>query len=102
VTDIKSFVERIENLETEKDQLTEDIRSVYSEAKAADFNIKALKMLVAKRRRDQDELAALEAVIAEYEAALGPLATTPLGKAAVPKRAVSDFPDLPESLRRTM
>ncbi len=59
---LKSFVERIERLESEKSELAGDIREVYSEAKGNGFDIKIMRQVIRLRkmevadRREQDEL----------------------------------------------
>lgn len=66
---LRSLVNRIENVEGELDELRDDRKSIYAEAKASGFNTKALRHCVALRRRSADEkLKAddLEAVIATY------------------------------------
>ena len=58
----KSFVERIERLETEKSELAADIREVYAEAKGNGFDTKIMRQVIKLRkmeepdRREQDEL----------------------------------------------
>lgn len=56
-----SFIERIEKLEEEKRAMAEDIRDVYSEAKATGFEpkiirrqVKARKANLEKRREEQE------------------------------------------------
>lgn len=59
---LKSFVERIERLETERTELSGDIREVYSEAKGHGFDVKIMRQVIRLRkmetadRREQDEL----------------------------------------------
>jgi uncharacterized protein (UPF0335 family) len=59
---LKSFVERIERLETEKSELAADIREVYAEAKGNGFDTKIMRQIIKLRkmeepdRREQDEL----------------------------------------------
>jgi uncharacterized protein (UPF0335 family) len=59
---LKSFVERIERLETEKTELAADIREVYSECKGNGFDTKIVRQVIRLRkmevadRREQDEL----------------------------------------------
>jgi uncharacterized protein (UPF0335 family) len=59
---LKSFVERIEKLETEKTELGADIREVYAEAKGNGFDTKIMRQVIRLRkmeepdRREQDEL----------------------------------------------
>jgi uncharacterized protein (UPF0335 family) len=59
---LKSFVERIERLETEKADLGADIREVYAEAKGNGFDTKIMRQVIKLRkmeepdRKEQDEL----------------------------------------------
>jgi uncharacterized protein (UPF0335 family) len=59
---LKSFVERIERLETEKTELAADIREVYAECKGNGFDTKIVRQVIRLRkmevadRREQDEL----------------------------------------------
>ena len=59
---LKSFIERIERLETEKSELAADIRDVYAEAKGNGFDTKIMRQVIRLRkmeepdRREQDEL----------------------------------------------
>ncbi len=68
---LKSFIERVENLETEKAAIAEDVRDVYSESKATGFDPKIMRKIVALRkvnlekRREEAELLEL------YLAAIG-------------------------------
>lgn len=71
VDKLKSFVDRIETLAAEKDILAEDIRGLYSEAKEAELDTKALRALVRIRRQDPAERKAREDKIDEYLLAMG-------------------------------
>jgi uncharacterized protein (UPF0335 family) len=82
---LKSIVERIENLEGEKAEIAEVIKGVYSEAKADGFDPKIIKQIVAIRKKDASKQAEEQALLATYMDALGMLADTPLGKAAISK-----------------
>jgi uncharacterized protein (UPF0335 family) len=59
---LKSFVERIERLETEKAELAADVREVYAEAKGNGFDTKIMRQVIKLRklepadRNEQDEL----------------------------------------------
>lgn len=68
---LKSFVERIERLEEEKAALSGDIKDVYAEAKGNGFDIKALRKIVAIRRRDYAERKEEAAILDLYMQALG-------------------------------
>jgi uncharacterized protein (UPF0335 family) len=87
---LRSLIERIEWLEEEKAERAADIREVYAEAKGNGFDTKVIRKIVAMRKQDAAELREQEAVLATYMQALGMLADTPLGRAAMPKRASDD------------
>jgi uncharacterized protein (UPF0335 family) len=80
---IRTIIERVERLEEEKKAIADDIRDVYAEAKANGFDVRALRAIVKLRKLDADERAEQEAILETYMHALGMLAGTPLGEAAV-------------------
>ena len=80
---LKSIVERIENLETQKRDLSSDIKDIYTEAKSAGFDPKIIRALVAERRKDAEEVETLATLLETYRKALAGLADLPLGVAAL-------------------
>lgn len=62
---LKSFLERIERLEDERSALAEDVKDIYSEAKATGFEPKIIKKIISLRkksieaRREESELTSL-------------------------------------------
>ena len=66
-----SYVERIERLEEEKAALQNDIKEIYAEAKASNFDVKAIKELVKIRKKDELERQAEEYIVEQYRKALG-------------------------------
>lgn len=68
---IKAFIERIERLREEKDDITGDIREVYAEAKGNGFDTKVLREIVRIRRLDHAERMEHEALLELYMTALG-------------------------------
>lgn len=80
---LQAIVERIEKLEDERSILAEDIKDIYLEAKSSGYDPKVIKKLVALRKKDPSKLAEEEALLDTYKAALGMLADTPLGRAAM-------------------
>ena len=80
---LASIISRIENLETEKQAVSEDIREVYNEAHGNGFDKKAIRAIIKMRKQDADERAEQAAIIDLYASALGMFATTPLGAAAI-------------------
>ena len=80
---LRSIVDRIERLEGERKALAEDIKDIYTEAKSAGFDVKALRALIAERRKDAQEAEEQRSLLDIYRDALGQLASTPLGQAAM-------------------
>ena len=83
---LMSIVERIEKLEDERKLLQGDIKDIYTEAKSAGFDVKVLRMVIASRKKDQAEWEEQQALLETYMRALGQLADTPLGQAALEAR----------------
>jgi uncharacterized protein (UPF0335 family) len=67
---IRSFVERIENLDTELQELNEQKKEVFSEAKAEGFDVKILKEIIKLRKQDQDERDERETLLDLYMRAM--------------------------------
>lgn len=80
---LKSIIERIERLNSEKAALASDIKDIFAEAKSAGYDTKAIRILVAERKKDAAEVEELQALVDTYKAALGMLADTPLGRAEI-------------------
>jgi uncharacterized protein (UPF0335 family) len=84
---LKSIIERIERLEEEKKAIADDIRDVYAEAKGNGYDVKALRTIVRLRKQDPAARAEQETILETYMHALGMLADTPLGQAALARAA---------------
>lgn len=67
---LKSFVERIERLEEEKQALAGDIREVYSEAKGTGFDVKVLRQVIRLRKMDASDRNEMEELLDVYKRAL--------------------------------
>ena len=52
---IRSFVERIENLDSEMQELSEQKKEVFAEAKGDGFDVKILKEIIKLRKQDKEE-----------------------------------------------
>ena len=65
-----ALIERIERLEEERRATAADIKDVYGEAKAAGFDIKTMKKIVAERRMDRDQLIEEQELLNTYRAAV--------------------------------
>lgn len=68
---LRSFIERIERLEEEKQGLSEDIKDVYSEAKSHGFDVKIMRQVIRLRKMEEDSRKEQEALIDTYLHALG-------------------------------
>lgn len=69
--ELKQFVETIEQYESEKADIAESIKEQYSELKARGYDGKAVRSLIAERKKDRDSLAEMAAIKAMYRQALG-------------------------------
>ena len=68
---LRSLVERIEHLETERKALSSDIKDIYVDAKSAGFDPKVLRQLIALRKQEAAEVEEQETVLDIYRRALG-------------------------------
>ncbi len=68
---LRLFIERIERFEEEKKSVADDIKDVYSEAKANGYDAKAMRQIVALRKMTKDDRAEMEAILDTYKSALG-------------------------------
>ncbi len=69
--ELRQIVERYEHLEAEKRDIAEQMKEVMAEAKGRGYDTRALRKIIALRKRDKADLAEEEAVIDLYKAALG-------------------------------
>ncbi len=68
---LRLLIERIERLEEEKKGISDDIRDVYSEAKATGYDPKIMRMIVRLRKMETHARQEQDAVLETYRAALG-------------------------------
>lgn len=68
---LRLFIERIERLEEERKGIAEDIRDVYSEAKANGYDAKIMRMIVRLRKMETHTRQEQDAILETYRAALG-------------------------------
>jgi uncharacterized protein (UPF0335 family) len=79
---IRSFVERIENLDTELQELNEQKKEVFSEAKGEGFDVKILKEIIKLRKQDQEERDERESLLDLYMRAMENASGDKVAKAA--------------------
>jgi uncharacterized protein (UPF0335 family) len=68
---LRLFIERIERLEEEKKGIADDIRDVYSEAKANGYDTKTMRRVVALRKLEKHTRQEMDALLETYRHALG-------------------------------
>ena len=69
--ELRQFIERFEQLESEKKDVVEQQKELMAEAKGRGYDTKVMKKVIALRRRKPDEIAEEEAIIEMYKSALG-------------------------------
>ncbi len=69
--ELRQFIERYEQLEAEKKDVTEQQKELMAEAKGRGYDTKVMKKVVALRKRKPDDIAEEEAVLDMYKSALG-------------------------------
>ena len=79
---IRSFVERIEQIENEIKDLNEAKKEVFSEAKGEGFDVKILKEIIKLRKQDQDERDEHESLLDVYMRAMDSAEPAPIAEAA--------------------
>jgi len=68
--ELRQIIEQIERFNEEKQQAADSAKEVYAEAKARGYDPAILRKVIARRKRDRDDLAEEQAVIEMYENAL--------------------------------
>ena len=79
---IRAFVERVENIDTELQELNEQKKEVFAEAKGEGFDVKILKEIIKLRKQDQDERDERESMLDLYMRAMEQAGSEKVAKAA--------------------
>lgn len=69
--ELRQFVERFERLDQDKKAIAEQQKEVMAECKGRGYDTRAVKKLIAMRKRDADDLAEEQAVLSMYAECLG-------------------------------
>ena len=69
--ELRQFIERYEQLDSEKQDAAEQQKELMAEAKGRGYDTKVMRKVVALRKRKPDDIAEEEAVLEMYKAALG-------------------------------
>lgn len=70
---LKSIIQRVENLEEDRKAVMEDIKAVYAEAKGNGFDVKTLRKIIRWRAMDTAKRQEEEAMLDLYLSAIGGL-----------------------------
>jgi uncharacterized protein (UPF0335 family) len=79
---IRSFVERIEQVEAEIAELNEGKKEIFAEAKGEGFDVKVIKEIIKLRKQDQNERDEHETLLDLYMRAMDNAQTSDEAKAA--------------------
>lgn len=71
VDQLVAFVNRIENLEQEKSNISEDIKEVYTELKHSGFDVKATRKIISLRKMEESDRQEEEFILETYKRAVG-------------------------------
>lgn len=69
--ELRQFIERYEHLAAEKAEIAGQQKEVMAEAKGRGYDTRALRAIIALRKRSPDDVAEEQAVLDLYKAALG-------------------------------
>jgi len=69
--ELRQYIERIERLEEEKKEKSDDIKCVFSEAKGQGYDTKIMAQILRLRKMSQHDRQEMEAILDTYKAALG-------------------------------
>ncbi|MFZ1468909.1 MAG: DUF2312 domain-containing protein [Paracoccaceae bacterium] len=69
--ELRQFIERFEQLDSEKKDVSEQQKELMAEAKGRGYDTKVMRKVIALRKRKPDDIAEEEAVLELYKAALG-------------------------------
>ena len=69
--ELRQFIERYEQLEAEKKDITEQQKEVMAEAKGRGYDTKVMRKIIALRKRKADDITEEEAILEMYKQALG-------------------------------
>lgn len=79
---IRSFVERVEQIENEIRELNEAKKEIFSEAKGEGFDVKVLKEIIKLRKQNQDERDEHDSLLDVYMRAMDEAGPVPVAEAA--------------------
>lgn len=68
---LRSIIERLERLDEDKQAVMADMKEVFAEAKGEGYDVKVLRKVLARRKKDRAKVQEEEAIMDLYLSALG-------------------------------
>jgi uncharacterized protein (UPF0335 family) len=69
--ELRQFIERFEQLDSEKKDVADQQKELMAEAKGRGYDTRIMRKVIALRKRKPDDIAEEEAVLEMYKTALG-------------------------------
>jgi uncharacterized protein (UPF0335 family) len=69
--ELRQFIERVERLNAGKSDIAEATKEVLAEAKGRGYSPAVMRKIIARRKRNRDDIAEEEALMEMYQEALG-------------------------------
>lgn len=69
--ELRQFIERVERLHEERRTIDDDVKEIYGEARGRGYDVKAMKRVLAARRKDAGERMQEDLIFETYMRALG-------------------------------
>ena len=69
--ELRQFIERYEQLQSEKDDIANQQKELMADAKGRGYDTKIMKKIISIRKRKADAVAEEEAILELYKSALG-------------------------------
>jgi uncharacterized protein (UPF0335 family) len=69
--ELRQFIERYEQLDSEKKDVSEQQKELMAEAKGRGYDTKVMRKVIALRKRSADDIAEEESILELYKSALG-------------------------------
>ncbi len=90
---LTQFIKRLERLDQEKRDLSDDIKLVLCEAKGAGFDVKTIREILRLRKIEANELEEQEYILDTYKRALGMLPEEDAEEVTVGGAVIAEDPD---------
>ncbi|WP_341787130.1 DUF2312 domain-containing protein [Rickettsia endosymbiont of Cantharis rufa] len=68
---LEQYISKIERLEQEKADLSEEVKNIFQDASSHGFDVKAMKSILKLKKLDKDKLAEQDAMLELYRDTLG-------------------------------